>query len=537
MSKSFTGFIEARFNGLNVGDSVFITISDNPYGIDNFHQNHLYIARGEKGETFRNRFNYFSGRYIYFSGLKQTPELSDFRGYAITSAPERTAQFECSSDLFNKIYETDLHTFEMCTTEGYTADCSNRERIGYGGEGYYLSSYGLGLPCFESGAFYVKRQRDFLDVQNQDGKMPNAAPQINGGGGILWGSGFLNLGLDQYLAYGDKKELEKIYPAGKRWLDFLNNSVTDGLVGEYPGNAGFFGDWVGVNYRIERSKTARAHFFNNCAYAMSLDFLIQIAEIIGKGEDVDVYRERLKTLREKIHERYYDPALESYLNGDQVRTAFALYAGVVPEELRPAVLKHLENDLTAAHPYFDIGDSSRYPYFKILFTYPQFQNIIAGILSKTTYPGYGYFLSKGETTWPETWEATHSTHIHTSYTGISAWFFKILAGIEPDIENPGYRTITIRPQVVDILTYAKAAIESPYGRIESGWLKEAGRIVYEITVPVNSNANIYLPAEISAIKESGNDLAQAKGINITEEKEGSVVLNVESGKYRFEVLK
>jgi alpha-L-rhamnosidase len=268
---------------------------------------------------------------------------------------------------------------------------------------------------------------------------------------------------------------------------------------------------------------------------MSLDLFIRIAETLGRGDEVATYRERLKTSREKIHERYYDPYLNSYLNGDQVRTTFALYAGIVPDNLQSAVLAHLEKDMTGEHPYFDIG-TSRYPYFKVLFAFPQFKNIIANILSKTTRPGYGYFISNGKSAWPEYWEADYfNHHIHTSYTGISAWFFKRLAGIEPTIEDPAYRTIIIRPDVVENLTHAKATVESPYGTIESGWRKESDKVIYEITVPAGSKAKIYLPATTSGITESGQPLAQAKGLQPGEKKDGCVLIHAESGKYRFEV--
>jgi alpha-L-rhamnosidase len=78
-----------------------------------------------------------------------------------------------------------------------------------------------------------------------------------------------------------------------------------------------------------------------------------------------------------------------------------------------------------------------------------------------------------------------------------------LAGIEPDKNNPGYRTVTIRPIVPQNLTYAKASIMSPYGKIESGWRKENGKVIYDFTIPTSSKANIYLPATSLLQVEAG----------------------------------
>jgi alpha-L-rhamnosidase len=538
MGKIFTGFLEAHFNGLKAGDTVRIHISDRIDKFDNFSQVHYYVARGENGELFRNNFNYFAGRYIHFTGLRQQPELKDITGYALTSAPKRTGYFECSDADYNRMYDIDRYTYEMCTNEGYSTDCPNRERLGYGAEGGWQTTWAMGLPCFSSGAFYIKNIRDWKDAMHPDGRMNHITPQnMESAGGVLYGSGFLNIAWEHYLAYGDKTVLEQIYNEGKMWLDYLNEHIYDGLLVPYNGDGyNFLGDWVGPGYRLEIGNSARSHIFNNCYYAISLDYMIQIANALGHADDAQPYIERLKKIRKRIHEKYYDPFMHSYLNGDQIRTTFPLYAGVVPEDLQAGVLEHLKADMTGAHPFFDIGSPSRYPYFRTLFAHPEFHNIIAGILSKKTCPGYGYFLETGETTWPEVWELdTHSARVHTSFVGISCWFIKGLAGIEPDTTGPGYRSFDLRPNVTDNLTYAKAGLESPYGLIESGWHKDGNKVIYDISVPTGSTANIYLPTSASRVTESKKPLAKAAGIRIAGEENGYVLIKAVSGKYRFEV--
>jgi alpha-L-rhamnosidase len=535
LGKSFTGFVEAHFAGLKEGDTVLIQISNRPNAVEEHRQCQYYIARGENGEFFRNRFNFFGGRYVHFTGLKQAPKLADVTGYAVSSAAPRTGYFECSDEMFNRMYEVDRWTYEMCNTEGVTVDCPNRERLGYGPEGAYQTTWGLGLPCFSSGAYYMKNIRDWSDVQDADGSINNVAPQISRMyGSALNGAANMNIALEHYLSYGDKKILEDVYETGKKWLGFLDNYVSDGLLTPYDEGGYFLGEWVSPGPIFEYGNTPQALFSNNCVYAMTLDFFIRISEALNRDKDeINPYREKLAILRPKIHERYFDPAINSYLTGDQVRTAFAIFAGVVPDSLKPLVVKHLENDMTGEHPYFNIGSFTRYQYFHVLFAYPQFQEIIADILSKTTYPGYGNFLEHGQTTWPETWEIDHpnSAIIHTSYAGISSWFIKSLAGIEPDENDPGYRTVIIRPHTVEKLRYAKAGLESPYGLIESGWKKENGKVVYEISIPVGTKAKIYLPAKLSEIKENGLPLTQVEGIKTCEEKDNYSLIIAESGKY------
>jgi alpha-L-rhamnosidase len=494
MAKTFTGFLKVRFNGLHKGDTVRIRVTEKNNKIDQFKQTQYYIARGEDGETFENRFNYFSGRYIYFDGLKQPPAVRNITGYAVTSAPQRTGWFECSDTMYNRIHEMDKWTYEMCTTEGYTSDCPHRERLGYGSEGAYQTQWGAGLPCFATGAFYLKNVRDWSDMQTANGWVHNTAPQINRMyGGAIYGAANMNMAWEHYLSYADKKSLEECYPTGKRWLEFLNTWVRHDMLTPYDTYGWFLGDWLGPGPRQEYGETTEALFFNNCIYAITLDLFIRIAEELGRHDETAPYRERLHALKATLHDTYFVPGTNSYLNGDQVRTSLALYAGIVPDSLRNDVLNHLHDDMTGAHPYFDIGSPSRYPYFKTLLAYPElFHQTVADILSTRTYPSYGHFLELGETTFPEAWEAGNDAHVHTSYVGISAWLIKGLAGIEP--LAPGYRTVTIRPQPAAQLSYAKAAVQSPYGIIESGWKKHDGNITYRILIPVGVQAKIYIPA-------------------------------------------
>ncbi|MDR1380282.1 MAG: family 78 glycoside hydrolase catalytic domain, partial [Tannerella sp.] len=356
MGRSFTGFLEARFDGLEAGDTVIIRISNRRdvhrgfagrhignSAIEEFGQTQYYIARGENGETFRNRFNFFAGRYVHFEGLKRKPALADITGLAVSSAGVRTGSFECSEPLFNRMYEIDRWTYEMCHTEGVTVDCPNRERLGYGPEGAYQTAWGVGMPCFASGAHYVKNVRDWSDVQAPDGRMNNVAPQMSVMyGSTLNGAANMNIAWEHYLAYGDRRILEEAYPAGKKWIEFLNAHVVDGMLTPYDRGGFFLGKWVSPGPAFEYGGSPQALFFNNCAYVMTLDLFIRIAEALGRDGETPPYRERLASARAAIHERFFNPAVNSYLDGDQVRTALALFTGVVPDPLRPAALEHLE---------------------------------------------------------------------------------------------------------------------------------------------------------------------------------------------------
>jgi alpha-L-rhamnosidase len=531
MGKEFTGFLEAGFDGLRSGDTVVIQVSMRadhptfvqatdsvgPHVVEEQRQRQVYIARGEDGETFRNRFNYFAGRYVHFRGLRRRPDAGRIKGLSVSSAPRFTAAFECSDTLFNRLFALDRRTYEMCHTEGVTVDCPNRERLGYGPEGAYQTAWGLGLPCFSSGAHYIKNVRDWADVQCPDGFINNVAPQLSDMYGcVLNGTALLCLAWEHYRLYGDRRILETALPVGRRWLGFLESHIKDGMLTRYADHGYFLGEWVSPGPVFEYAETDEALFFNNCAYAMTLDFLMKISRTLTpqaeSGNDAlspewNAWKHRLDTLQRALHARWYHSDTGTYLNGDQVRTAFALYAGIVPDTLRSRVEAHL-NDLLRRQGYIDVGSFGRYPFYKTVIDRPVLLNTLCTLLRRTDYPGYGYFVRQGCTTLPEMWEINrpNSTVIHTSYTGISAVFIRGIAGIRQG--DCGVDTMLVAPVLVDGLEWVRATVETPYGLVKSSWHRTTDRVDYRLTVPFGVVVRLRLPGRPEELLRQGEHKRQ-----------------------------
>ena len=517
MGKVFTGFLEAKFDGLSAGDTVVIRISmrdsasvdvqaSDAIGrhiVEEQKQRQIYIARGENGETFRNRFNFFAGRYVHFS-LKtdDAQRRSTFRirpaavrGWAISSAPEFTANFESSCELYNAIFAMDKYTFQMNHTEGVVTDCPNRERLGYGPEGAYQTAWGLGLPCFSSAAYYVKNVRDWADVRREDGSINNVAPQVSDMyGGVLNGTALLNQAWEHYRIYGDRRILEMALPVGVKWLAFLQKHLQNNMLTRYDRHGYFLGEWVSPGPVFEYAETDEALFNNNCAYAMTLEHLIKMQRAACSAQNVEPWLVDLQKTRAALHQAYYNPQAGAYLNGDQVRTAWALYAGIVPDSLREKVAAHLLT-LLQTQKYLNVGSFGRYPFYKTVLGAGKYAEALGEILSRKTYPSYGYFLEKNCTAFPEMWEIDqpNSTVVHTSYTGISAFFIKYLAGIQE--ASCGYDTVLISPHPISRLSRCSAEVETPYGKVKSSWRRENDAVKYAFEIPFGVEARIKLPAE------------------------------------------
>jgi alpha-L-rhamnosidase len=513
-AKNFTGWVNADFRGLQSGDTVTIMTSDDKTIVCNFNQRSFYIAAGKEKETFRYRFNYAAGRFVTFAGLKQKPALDDFTGYALGTDLKRTSSFACSNELYNKIYELDLWTFRVNTPEGFTMDCPHRERMGYG-EVATATSWGIGIPNYDTAAFYRKIVQDLVDVQDPNGYVPHVAPvpEHQHWGGPMWCSAGLSVALEHYVNFGDERVIQLIYPSAKLWLGFLNTNTKDGLLVPYLGPPKFLGDWLAPGSRSEFGDKPQAAYFNNCVYAWNLEEMIRICKILGKTSDAELYEKRLADLKTNIIKKFCKPETGIFMDGGQVQQAFALFAELTDDaELARRVRERL-GQAFKEKPYFDMGSSGLPVLLHYITEHPEeLGQTAAAILNKTDYPGYGYFIKRGETAHPEDWKVDVPSRMHTCYTGIASWFIKSLGGIRPDPEKPGYQSFIVQPVFAEGTDWAETSVESPYGKIVSRWERKGQTIELSVSVPPNSTAKIVIPS-----------------------KNGNKPVVVESGKHQFSV--
>ena len=119
---------------------------------------------------------------------------------------------------------------------------------------------------------------------------------------------------------------------------------------------------------------------------------------------------------------------------------------------------------------------------------------------------------------------------------LGIWLYENLAGIKPDPEQPGFKHIVMRPEPVGDLQFVKASHRSPYGLIASDWQKQDGVFRWNITVPANTTATVYVPAKSAeSVTENGKPAVQAQGVKLREDGEWpGGLLRSARGNYSFE---
>jgi hypothetical protein len=123
---------------------------------------------------------------------------------------------------------------------------------------------------------------------------------------------------------------------------------------------------------------------------------------------------------------------------------------------------------------------------------------------------------------------------HYAYGAIGEWMYRVVAGLELDPAEPGYRHVLVQPQPGGGLTSARASLATLYGEAAAGWSLASGRLTVSAVVPPNAHGSVRLPAAtVADVTEGGVPVATARGVAKATQDGDDVVLGVGSGRYEF----
>jgi alpha-L-rhamnosidase len=89
------------------------------------------------------------------------------------------------------------------------------------------------------------------------------------------------------------------------------------------------------------------------------------------------------------------------------------------------------------------------------------------------------------------WSTDMNSFNHYAYGSVAEWMFGTICGVKQT--EVGYKRIRLAPVPDKRLGFAKCALETVSGRIESHWYYRSYRIAFEFTVPEGVTADIVLP--------------------------------------------
>ncbi len=533
LGQNFSGWARLKVNG-QAGDEVTMIFAEmlkddgTAYTINlrSARAVDTYVLKGGGEEVWEPRFTFHGFRYVQVTGLKEKPTADTITGIVLYSDSPESSSFECSNPMVNKIQENIVWGQRSNYLEVPT-DCPQRdERLGWTGDTQVFIRTG----CYNQDVseFFTKWMVDLMDTQNRQGLFGNQAPVFHGHGAAAWACAGIICPWTIYKVYGDTRMIETHYDAMVRYMDACGK---DGLGGR---KVHTWGDWLAPGGRPP------TEFISAAYHAYTTSLMAEMAVALGKIDDATKYNKQFQDIRAHFQKTFVKADGKI---GRELQTAYcmALSFDLLTAAQRKQAEAHLIERIKADNYHLTSGFLG-IPILLPTLTDMGRSDIAYRMIQNTTYPSWGYSIEQGATTIWERWnsyskdrgfgDVKMNSFNHYSLGACGEWMFRSMLGIETD--GAGFKKITMKPELGEGITWAKGHYDSIQGRIGSDWKIENKTFHWNITVPANTTATVYVPTkDAAAVTESGKPANKADGLKFLRMEKDRAVYQVSAGSYGF----
>ena len=533
LGQNFSGWARLKVNG-QAGDEVTMIFAEmlkddgSAYTINlrSARAVDTYVLKGGGEEVWEPRFTFHGFRYVQVTGLKEKPTADTITGIVLYSDSPESSSFECSNPMVNKIQENIVWGQRSNYLEVPT-DCPQRdERLGWTGDTQVFIRTG----CYNQDVseFFTKWMVDLMDTQNRQGLFGNQAPVFHGHGAAAWACAGIICPWTIYKVYGDTRMIETHYDAMVRYMDACGK---DGLGGR---KVHTWGDWLAPGGRPP------TEFISAAYHAYTTSLMAEMAVALGKIDDATKYNKQFQDIRAHFQKTFVKADGKI---GRELQTAYcmALSFDLLTAAQRKQAEAHLIERIKADNYHLTSGFLG-IPILLPTLTDMGRSDIAYRMIQNTTYPSWGYSIEQGATTIWERWnsyskdrgfgDVKMNSFNHYSLGACGEWMFRSMLGIETD--GAGFKKITMKPELGEGITWAKGHYDSIQGRIGSDWKIENKTFHWNITVPANTTATVYVPTkDAAAVTESGKPANKADGLKFLRMEKDRAVYQVSAGSYGF----
>ena len=503
-----------------------------------------YTLRGEAaGEVFEPRFTFHGFRYLELETHGPNVAIEDPVGIVLHSALPLTGEFSCSDPLINQLQKNILWS-QRGNFVAVPTDCPQRdERLGWTGDAQvFVRTAAFNM---EVTSFFSHWLQNLADAQTVRGTIPAVAPatdDLHSDGGPAWADAVTICPWTVYLCSGDRRVLERCFATGARFVDELRATNSTLIRRKTVHNFEGYGDWLALDDSNKVDGGTPKELIGTAYFAHSARLVAAMAHVLGKKEEAKTYSALADAVRAAFQRRFLTRK-GTLTAPTQTACALTLHFDLVPARLRARVAADLVKDIERRGWKLSTGfvGSSYLPH---VLTATGHLDVAFRLLHQKEWPSWLYAVTQGATTIWERWDGWTqergfqdpgmNSFNHYAYGAIGAWLYAVVAGIELDPREPGYKHILLQPHPGGTLVSARAKLASPQGEIVSAWRSAPRRFDWDVIVPANATATAQLPVPSTArVTEGGKPLHRAPGISrIARTREG-VTCELASGRYRF----
>ncbi len=503
--KNITGFVKLKVKGKK-GDVVTIKHAEILDKDGNFYTENLrrakatdeYVLDGNDDVLYPN-FTFHGFRYAEIEGVDF--DVNDVKACVIMSELEETGGITTSYEPLNTLIDN-IKRGQRGNFVDVPTDCPQRdERCGWTGDANVFGR----SACYNyfSEFFFEKWLADLRSEQAPSGTLPPVVPTVVDGSecAALWGDVSVSLPYVVYQMYGDKTVLEEQYESMRLFLQACETYTNDnGLI-----NSGHqYGDWLSLDRdQLTSDNSVGAtdvYFVANVFFANSLDQMAKSAKVLGKDEDVKLYRDRYEKLVDNIREEYFSNR-GRVVSDTQTAYVLSLFFNIARENQRDVLIELLKENIFEHGNHLTTGFAGT-PFLLLTLCDVGLNELASKVLLTHDYPGWLYAVDRGATTVWERWngilpngdvhEPSMNSFNHYSYGSVIEYLYRKVCGI--DLLEAGFKRILLKPNPINKLKKVCGHYDSVYGTIEASYEIGKEEITYNFRVPCNATAKIVLPS-------------------------------------------
>ena len=404
-------------------------------------------------------FAYMGFRYICVEGKATVLNVQK-----IHSDVEISSEFECSDETLNWIYNTYINT-QLCNMhQGIPSDCPHIERRGYTGDGQITCR--SAMRCLDMKDFYYKWIDDISDCQDKlTGHVQYTAPYTHSGGGPGgWGGAIVILPYEYFKYYGDDSKIRAMYPQMLKYFEYMEAHSENNLVTSDKPGCWCLGEWCTPGPVV-----LPAPFVNTYYYIKTMEMAVEIAEYLGKTDDIPLLKERIESKKNTLKSVYFNSWDSNFFGMVQGANAFMLDIGIGDERTKKNFIEYYEK-----LGYYDTGIFGIDVVTRLLFEYGR-GDIAYKLLTADTPHGFGRWKNEGATTFREYW-GTSRSHSHPMFGSVVAYLFEHILGIKYHTDWSNQPKTEISPANIPDIKWAKGSITTPYGKISVSYTNNDGEM-------------------------------------------------------------
>lgn len=447
-------------------------------------------------------FTFHGFRYVELSGLPKgaEPQKDWVTGVVLHSDLQKIGSFESSHAKLNQL-QSNIVWGQRGNFLDIPTDCPQRdERLGWTGDAQvFVPAAMFNYDCH---AFWKSWLGTMRDDQLADGRLPWVIPGVIGAGGPGWQDAATIIPWEAYVRTGDRELLADNFEMMERLVGWYRSQARDNRIHKIFA----FGDWLQPYAQVKGDKKkgdTPAPLLGTAYYANSARILADSARALGRKAEAEKYGAEAAAVRKAFAAHYFD-ADGKLKNAPETQTAYLLAIAfeLIPQDLVDKAVPHLVRLVDEADGHLRTGFLGTPLICRVLDAQGH-SDLACSVLFKETYPSWFFSINQGATTMWERWnsyshkdgfgDARMNSFNHYAYGAVGQWMAERLAGLAPDPAKPGYKHFLVRPVFAPQLDWARAELETPYGKASTSWKREDGVVTVSTVVPPNTTATVELP--------------------------------------------